>query len=61
LEYDEDDQTTVCATALFEALIVVLVCGAPTPDAAKGVLKGTLERADREIETAWVEYRRTEQ
>jgi hypothetical protein len=61
LEYDEDDETGVCAAALFEALAVVLACSAPTPADAKRVLMETLECVDLGIDSAWAEYRRTEQ
>jgi len=57
LEYDEDDETTVCAIALFQALMVVITCGAPTPEEAKSVLKGTLARAEPGIDAAWAQYR----
>ena len=39
LDYED---TPVCARALFEALMVVITCGAPSPQAAKDVLKGRL-------------------
>jgi len=57
---DRED-TAVCALALFEALMVVITCSAPTPQAAKDALKGTLERAEAGIDAAWARYRRTEQ
>jgi hypothetical protein len=55
------EETAVVALALFEALMVVITCSAPTPQAAKDVLKGTLERAERGVDAAWATYRRTEQ
>jgi hypothetical protein len=53
----EHEETAVCATALFEALMVVITCSAPTPQAAKDALKGTLERAELGVDAAWAQYR----
>jgi hypothetical protein len=58
LDYEE---TSVVTAALFEAFLVVVTCAAPTPAAAKELLKGTLERAEPGVDAAWAQYRRAEQ
>jgi hypothetical protein len=55
------EETAVVALALFEALMVVITCSAPTPQAAKDTLKETLKRAESGVDAAWATYRRTEQ
>jgi hypothetical protein len=57
----DQEETSVATLALFEALMVVIACSAPTPQAAKDALRGTLKRAEPGIEAAWATYRRTEQ
>ena len=56
-----DEDAPVVTAALFQVLMLAIVCGAPTLDEAKATLKGTLERAERGMDSAWATYKRTEQ
>jgi len=44
----------ISTAALTEALVVILVSGAPTLDEAKRVFEGLIERADDTIDSVWL-------